>query len=179
MKNRINSGTLILKELSKKELTRTEIRQIAFNNKTDRSLYKSNVKKVPHGWFGNGVGDLEDNGMIKYNKDDNNFSITETGKLNINKPYTKKPILSHKVYSSKISNLKEELHKYWNKSWRIERNNSELIKENEYLKDENEILKSELEKYKHMEEVNYLDRLINDDDYIDERICVLSSDFTK
>ena len=82
MKNRINSGTLILKKLTKKPLTRKEIRQIAFDNRTSKSsfskdskYYKSdkkyqNVKKVPHGWFGNGVGDLEHNGMIKYNKND-------------------------------------------------------------------------------------------------------------
>ena len=164
MKNRINSGTLILKELSKKGLTRTEIRQIAFDNKTDRSLYKSNVKKVPHGWFGNGVADLEFNGMIKYNKDDNNFIITETGKLNINKPYTKKPILSHKDYTSKIKNLKEQMYEYWNKSSKLTWTNSKLAKENEQLENENEILKSELEKYKQTEEIDFLDRLIDNAD---------------
>tara|TARA_R100000781_G_scaffold33840_1_gene24522 strand:- start:108 stop:341 length:234 start_codon:yes stop_codon:yes gene_type:complete len=43
----------------------------------------------------------------------------------------------------------------------------ELSKENEQLQHENEILKSELEKYKQTEEINYLNRLIDDDDYID------------
>ena len=179
MKNRINSGTLILKELSKKELTRTEIRQIAFDNRTNKSAYSKgskyyksssryqNVKKVPHGWFGNGVGDLENNGMINYNKDDNNYTITETGILNINKPYTKKPILNHKDYTSKIKNLKEQMYEYWNKSSKLTWTNSKLAKENEQLENENEILKSELEKYKQTEEIDYLDRLINDDDYID------------
>tara|TARA_R100000700_G_scaffold39997_1_gene54289 strand:+ start:633 stop:851 length:219 start_codon:yes stop_codon:yes gene_type:complete len=45
--------------------------------------------------------------------------------------------------------------------------NSKLAKENEQLENENEILKSELEKYKQTQEIDYLDRLINDDDYID------------
>ena len=164
MKKRINSGTLILKKLSKKELTRTEIRQIAFDNKTNRSLYKKDVKKVPHGWFGNGVGDLIDNGMINYNKDSNNYIISELGKLNINTPYTKYPIMTKKMYTKKINNLKEQLHEYWNKSWRLERNNSELIKENETLKDENEILKSELDKYKKTEEIEFLNRLVDNAD---------------
>lgn len=176
MKKRINSGTLILKKLSKKELTRTEIRQIAFDNKTNKSAfskgskyYKSdkkyqNIKKVPHGWFGNGVGDLENNGMINYNKDSNNYIITELGKLNINTPYTKYPTMTKKMYTKKINNLKEQLHEYWNKSWRLERNNSELIKENETLKDENEILKSELDKYKKTEEIEFLNRLVDNAD---------------
>ena len=123
---RVNSGTLILKALLEKPLSNTEIRQIAFNNRTNKSGYHqdfknpvnkhagnykkdSTIKKVPNGWFCCGVNDLVSKGVIKYNNSIKKYEITEIGRLNINKPYTKKPILSHKLYTNKIESLQDKL----------------------------------------------------------------------
>ena len=95
MKNnkRISSGTLILKSLlNGKKLKSKDLRQIAFNNKTTNSYYNNmKIKNVPNGWWCVGISELRNTEMIKL--DENGFNtITELGKLNINKPFSKKPI---------------------------------------------------------------------------------------
>ena len=75
--------------------------------------------------------------------------------------------MSQKMYTQKIDDLKNRLHKYWNKASGLSYKNSHLQKENEDLKNENDILKSELEQYKQTEEIEFIDRLISDDCYID------------
>ena len=147
-KKRVSSGTLILKALTKNDKMKSrDLRQIAFDNKTDARHYNGKVKKVPQGWWCVGISDLRGGGMME--QDDNGlYSITELGKLNIDKPFTKNPIMPKKIYTQKINDLRNRLHEYWNKSSKAEYQNSRLMEENEKLLHENDILKSELDKYK-------------------------------
>ena len=133
---RVGSGTLILRTLLKKPLSNTEIRQVAFDNRTNNSRYHKKfkkglknydkitpIKKVPPGWFCCGVNGLLHNDMISYNKKLKKYEITETGKLNINTPYTKKPVLSHKEYTKRINRLQDRIQEIWYKN-----NNSYLAR---------------------------------------------------
>ncbi len=160
-KKRVSSGTLILKALTKNDKMKSrDLRQIAFDNKTDASHYNGKVKKVPQGWWCVGISDLRGGGMME--QDDNGlYSITELGKLNIDKPFTKNPIMPKKIYTQKINDLRNRLHEYWNKSSKAEYQNSRLMEENEKLLHENDILKSELDKYKKTEEIKFLDDLVD------------------
>lgn len=134
---RVSSGTLILRALLDKPLTNTEIRQIAFDNRTNNSRFHKDfifkdepfkpakylVKKVPTGWFCCGVNGLLNNNMISYNEKLKKYEITETGKLNINTPYTIKPVLSHKEYTKRINILQDRIQEIWHKN-----NNSYLAR---------------------------------------------------
>ena len=165
-KKRISSGTKILKALTKNDKMKSlELRQIAFDNKTDASYYNGKVKKVPQGWWCVGISELRNGGMME--QDDNGlYSITELGKLNIDKPFTKNPLMTPKMYQAEIerwrSNYIDTLdvkRGYLCDLEEEQESNGELLKKNAELISENETLKSELDKYKLTEEVDYLRRL--------------------
>ena len=160
-KKRISSGTLILESLTKNDKMKSvDLRQIAFNNKTSASHYNGEVKKVPQGWWCVGISDLRNGGMMQ--QDDNGlYSITELGHLNIDKPFTKNPIMPKEMYTKEINDLQNRLNEYWNKSSKAEYQNSRLMEENEKLLYENDILKSQLDEYQKTEEINFLGRLKN------------------
>ena len=165
-KKGVSSGTLILKALTKNDKMKSvDLRQIAFNNKTDVSHYNGKVKKVPQGWWCVGISELRGGGMME--QDENGlYSITELGHLNINKPFTKKPLMPKKMYTKKINDLQNRLNEYWNKSSKADYQNSRLMEENEKLLYENDKLKSELNEYHKTEEIEFLGRL-NDSAYLD------------
>ncbi len=175
-KKRISSGTKILKALTKKDKMKSvELRQIAFDNKTGKSAYKdtshpyykSGVKKVPQGWWCVGIKDLRNGGMME--QDDNGlYSITELGKLNIDKPFTKNPIMTQKMYTEEIDKWRS---KYVDASntrrrflWKLEEeqeSNGELLKKNAELISENETLKSQINEYQKTEEIQFLYRMVS------------------
>lgn len=161
---RISSGTLILKALLKNDKMKSrDLRQIAFDNKSGASIYKKrDVKKVPQGWWCVGISDLRGGGMME--QDENGlYSITELGRLNIDKPFTKNPIMTPEMYQAEIKRLTERGRKlcsdYNSLSWKkseLEINNRELMEENEKLLHENDILKSQLDEYQKTEEIQFL-----------------------
>ena len=166
---RISSGTLILKALLKNDKMKSrDLRQIAFDNKSGASIYKKrDVKKVPQGWWCVGISDLRGGGMME--QDDNGlYSITELGKLNIDKPFTKNPIMTQKMYTEEIDKWRS---KYVDASntrrrflWKLEEeqeSNGELLKKNAELISENETLKSQINEYQKTEEIQFLYRMVS------------------
>ena len=144
-----------------------DLRQIAFDNKTDASHYNGKVKKVPQGWWCVGISDLRGGGMME--QDDNGlYSITELGKLNIDKPFTKNPIMTQKMYTEEIDKWRS---KYVDASntrrrflWKLEEeqeSNGELLKKNAELISENETLKSQINEYQKTEEIQFLYRMVS------------------
>ena len=168
---RTSSGTLILKALLKNDKMKSvELRQIAFDNRSGLSCYTKgnkyykphNVKKVPQGWWCVGISDLRYGGMME--QDENGlYSITELGRLNIDKPFTKNPTMTSEMYKAEIKRLIERGNKlcsdYNSLSWKkseLESNNRELMEKNEKLLHENDILKSQLDEYHKTEEIGFL-----------------------
>ena len=161
---RTSSGTLILKALLKNDKMKSvELRQIAFDNRSGLSCYTKgnkyykphNVKKVPQGWWCVGISDLRNGGMME--QDENRlYSITELGRLNVDKPFTKNPTMTSKMYQAEIKRLTERGRKLCYRNSILESNNRELMEENETLLHENDILKSQLDEYHKTEEIGFL-----------------------
>tara|TARA_R100001463_G_scaffold6863_4_gene22186 strand:+ start:2107 stop:2682 length:576 start_codon:yes stop_codon:yes gene_type:complete len=162
-KKRISSGTKILKALTKNDKMKSvELRQIAFNNKTSASHYNGKVKKVPQGWWCVGISNLRWGGMIE--QDENGlYSITELGRLNIDKPFTKNPTMPKEVYTKEINRLTNDyidsVHTKRNLLYDLEQeqeSNGELLQKNCELLSEIETLKSQLDEYQKTEEIGFL-----------------------
>ena len=171
---RVSSGTLILKALlNKGKMKSVEMRQIAFDNRTKHSEYSDGTRmvgsKVPNGWWCDGVSDLAQGGMIE-RLDDGSYKLTQRGFSNIEKPFTKKPILTHKEYTEEINDLRERWRSSWSKYNCLEWENRKLQEENQKLQEGNDLLANELQSYHKKEEIDYLDELINYGDDVEEGI---------
>ena len=100
-----STASKVLSAIASKDLLHKEIRQVAWELKTDKSRYfKDTGKIVPNGWGSSYVTDFKYMGLIK--KVGKKYRITEKGLNNLDKPWTSYPILSHKEYNKEIKKLR-------------------------------------------------------------------------
>ena len=101
MKNKQSTASKVLTAIASKDLLHKEIRQVAWELKTDKSRYfKDNRKNVPNGWGSSYVSDFKYMGLIK--QVGKKYRITEMGLNNLDRPWSAYPILSHEQYNKKI-----------------------------------------------------------------------------
>ena len=132
MKNKQSTASKVLTAIASKDLLHKEIRQVAWELKTDKSRYfKDNRKNVPNGWGSSYVSDFKYMGLIK--QVGKKYRITEMGLNNLDRPWSAYPILSHEQYNKKIKELRSSGKKYWMQSikkdrkiWELERKIKEL-----------------------------------------------------
>ena len=130
-KTKDSTATKVLTAFIGKDLLHKEIRQVAWELKTSKSRYfQDNRKIVPNGWGSSYVTDFKYMGLIK--QVGKKYRITSKGLLNLSKPWTSKPLMTHKDYTSEIKRLKEVGQKLWEEKGRL---TYQLMKANQKIKE--------------------------------------------
>tara|TARA_R100001463_G_scaffold15959_3_gene41460 strand:- start:711 stop:1277 length:567 start_codon:yes stop_codon:yes gene_type:complete len=132
MKNKQSTASKVLTAIASKDLLHKEIRQAAWDLKTNKSRYfKDNRKNVPNGWGSSYVTDFKYMGLIK--QVGKKYRITEKGLNNLARPWSAYPVLSHKEYNKEIKKLRSLSERHFQnilkrdrKIWELERKIKEL-----------------------------------------------------
>ena len=127
-----STASKVLSAIASKDLLHKEIRQVAWELKTDKSRYFQDKRKlVPNGWGSSYVTDFKNMGLIK--QVGKKYRITEKGLNNLNNPWTSYPIQSHKEYNKEIKRLRSLVEQNFYKDlkrvrkiWELERKIEQL-----------------------------------------------------
>jgi len=132
MNTKKSTASKVLSAIASKDLLHKEIRQVAWELKTDKSRYFQDKRKlVPNGWGSSYVTDFKNMGLIK--QVGKKYRITEKGLNNLNNPWTSYPIQSHKEYNKEIKRLRSLVEQNFYKDlkrvrkiWELERKIEQL-----------------------------------------------------